>query len=484
MQMAKIFPVILSGGSGTRLWPLSRAQYPKQYIRLDGKTLFGECLERVRAVRDAAPPMVICNQEHRFLAASIMYEHDMAPHYGDADAAQIILEPAGRGTAPAIAVAAFAALEMSPGEDPILLVLPSDHKIEPAQAFADAVKPAAGAALTGRLVTFGVRPEYPATGYGYIVSGAGSDGAFKVERFVEKPDASAAEKLIEAGNCFWNSGMFAFRAAVVLDELKRFVPKIYEKSLLAWEKRRSDLDFIRIDAESFSSSPSDSIDYAVLERTSKASVVPLAGAAWHDLGAWESFHEVAQKDADGNSCVGDVELVDSRNTYVHSSSRLVAGIGLDDLVVVESPDAVLVMREGRGQEVKKLLDLLKKKDRSEVGSHLKVHRPWGSYETLAVGDYFQVKHIVVKPGATLSLQMHKFRAEHWVVVRGVARILVGDEERIIEQNQSTYIPRETKHRLENPTHRDLEIIEVQSGSYLGEDDIIRFEDTYGRSPGA
>lgn len=480
--MTKIFPVILSGGSGTRLWPLSRARHPKQYIRLDGKTLFGECLERVRAIQDVAPPLVICNQEHRFLAAAIMYEHDTAPSNSEVEGARVILEPEGRGTAPAIAVAALAALEAAEGEDPVLLVLPSDHKIEPLEAFLPAVERAVNAALSGRLVTFGVRPERPATGFGYIIRGAGHDGAFKVERFVEKPDADAARKMIAAGNCFWNSGMFAFRSAVILDEIRRFTPEIYEKSLSAWKKRRNDLDFIRVDPESFSSAPGDSLDYAVLERTDKAVVVPLGGVAWHDLGAWESFHEVSEKDEHGNSCVGDVELLDSHNTYVHSSSRLVAGIGLEDLVVVESPDAVLVMKEGHGQQVKKLLDILKDKGRAEAAEHLKVHRPWGSYETLALGDYFRVKHIVVKPGASLSLQMHQFRAEHWVVVRGVARILVGDEERIIEQNQSTYIPRETRHRLENPTHRDLEIIEVQSGSYLGEDDIIRFEDSYGRTP--
>lgn len=480
--MAKIIPVILSGGSGTRLWPLSRAGYPKQYIRLDDKTLFGECLERVRALDDVAPPLVICNQEHRFLAASIMFEHGMSPCSGEDISPRLILEPVGRGTAPAIAVAAFAALELAKGDDPMLLVLPSDHKIEPQSAFASSVEQAAKAAASGRLMTFGVRPEYPATGYGYIIRGAGNDGAFKVERFVEKPDEATAKAMIEEGGCFWNSGMFIFRAAVILNELKRFAPKIYEKSLLAWEKRRNDLDFIRIDSEAFSSSPNDSIDCAVLERTDKAAVVPFGAASWHDLGSWESFHELAPKDADGNSSVGDALLIDSKNSYVYSSSRLVAAVGLESIVVVESPDAVLVMQEGHGQDVKKLLDILKSKDRSEVDTHLKVHRPWGSYETLALGEYFQVKHIVVKPGAGLSLQMHKFRAEHWVVVRGVAKVMVGDEERIIEQNESTYIPRETKHRLINPTHRDLEIIEVQSGSYLGEDDIIRFEDTYGRSP--
>lgn len=480
--MAKIVPVILSGGSGTRLWPLSRAAYPKQYIRLGGDSLFDSCLSRVAALPEAGAPIVICNQEHRFLAAAIMQEKGLAPHFSAPQGARLILEPVGRGTAPAIAVAALAALEAEPAEDPVLLVLPSDHKIEPQEAFARAVEQAVKAASSGALLTFGVRPSYPATGYGYIMRGAGQHGAFKVERFVEKPNAEKAREMLDAGSAFWNSGMFVFKCSALLGQLEKFAPDIYAKAREAWAKRRSDLDFIRLDAEAFAASPDNSIDYAVLEHTDKAMVVPLGGVDWHDLGAWESFHEVAGKDGSGNSSVGDVLLLDSKNSYVHAASRLVAGIGLEGMIVVESPDAVLVMPEGRGQDVKKLLDILKQQGRKEAGTHLKVHRPWGSYETLAVGAYFQVKHILVKPGATLSLQMHKFRAEHWVVVRGVAKIMLGDEERIIEQNESTYIPRETKHRLENPTHRDLEIIEVQSGSYLGEDDIVRFADTYGRTP--
>ncbi len=478
--MADIYPVILSGGSGTRLWPLSRGLYPKQFIDFGGETLFGETLERVRALKDTAAPLVICNQTHRFLAASIMQGKGMPPG-ADADKkggqAKLILEPVGRNTAPAIAVAAFAALEAD--KNPVLLVLPSDHKIQPQERFAACVAKAVQAARRGRLVTFGVVPDRPATGYGYIIQGKSEGEAHLIEKFVEKPDEQKAQDLLAKGNCLWNSGMFVFEAAAYLQELERLSPEIYKTSLAAWNSRKTDLDFIRLDEQAFAAIPADSIDYAVMEHTQKASVVPF-DAGWHDLGAWESFHEIAPCDAQGNSSVGDVELVDSQNSYVYAASRLVAGIGLKDMLVVESPDAVLVMPQGRGQDVKKLLDALKAKRRSEVDTHLKVYRPWGSYETLVLGPRFQVKRIIVKPGAALSLQLHHHRAEHWVVVNGTAQVTVGEKSVLLCENQSVYIPLGDKHRLFNPGQIDLELIEIQSGTYLGEDDIVRFEDVYGR----
>lgn len=479
--MADIFPVILSGGSGTRLWPLSRSLYPKQYIDLNGTTLFGETLERVLALPKTSAPIVICNEEHRFLAAAIMQEKGVVPSANAQTPAgglpRLVLEPMGRNTAPAIAIAAFAAMEMS--EDPVLLVMPSDHKISPQDEFAASVLQAVQVAEEGCLVTFGVPPTYPATGYGYIVKGENQGQGYKVERFVEKPDAAAAEKLLARGDCLWNSGMFVFAARAYLGELKAFAPDIYDCASSAWERRKADLDFIRIDPESFALSPSQSVDYAVMENTQKACVVPF-NAQWHDMGAWESFHAVAGQDDKQNSAVGDVQLLDVENSYVYASSRLVAAIGVKDVVVVESPDAVLVMQQGRGQDVKKMLDRLKELGRCEADTHLKVYRPWGSYETLAQAPRFQVKRIVVKPGGVLSMQLHHHRAEHWVVVSGTARITRGEEEILLCEDQSAYIPLGMKHRLENPGHIDLELIEVQSGPYLGEDDIVRFEDIYGR----
>lgn len=479
--MADIFPVILSGGSGTRLWPLSRTLYPKQYINLDGDTLFGETLDRVMSLDKVSSPIVICNEEHRFLAAAIMQGKGFVPSANEQTPSgglpRLLLEPMGRNTAPAIALSAFCALEMA--DDPVLLVLPSDHKVAPHEAFALGVTQAVDAAMQGNLVTFGVVPAYPATGYGYIIKGERLSNAFKVERFVEKPDAASAEKMIEQGNCLWNSGMFVFKAQAYLDELKFFAPDIYESAVHAWKKRRPDLDFVRIDAESFALSPDMSVDYAVMEHTQKACVVPF-DAQWHDMGAWESFHAVADRDDNKNSTVGDVQLIDAKNSYVYASSRLVAGIGIKDVVVVESPDAVLVMQKGHGQDVKKITDWLKQQRRSEADAHLKVYRPWGTYETLALSERFQVKRIIVKPGGTLSMQLHHHRAEHWVVVRGTAKITRAADELLLGEDQSAYIPLGVKHRLENPGHIDLELIEVQSGSYLGEDDIVRFDDKYGR----
>ncbi|MDR2503134.1 MAG: mannose-1-phosphate guanylyltransferase/mannose-6-phosphate isomerase [Deltaproteobacteria bacterium] len=472
--MPEIFPVILSGGSGTRLWPLSRGLYPKQYVDLEGETLFGACLERVRGMDFLSTPLVLCNQEHRFLAAAIMRQKGFAP----GDGARLILEPVGRNTAPAIALAALAALEAA--SDPLLLVLPSDHKVYPPDAFTASLKTAIKAAQDGLLATLGIRPDNPATGYGYIIQGELLDeGVYKIERFVEKPDQEKARRMLSGGNCLWNSGMFVFRAGIFLEELGRFSPAVHAGALSAWNKRGDDLDFIRIDVGDFSALPSISIDYAVMEHTERACVTPLA-ASWHDLGSWESMHEAAPKDEMGNSALGDVELLDTCGSYISSSSRLVAGIGLRDMVVVESPDAVLVMPKGRGQEVKTLLELLKAQKRMEAETHLKVYRPWGSYETLAQGPRFQVKRILVSRGASLSMQMHHHRAEHWVVVRGTAKITLDGKDMLLTENQSVYIPVGSRHRLENPGHIDLELIEIQSGPYLGEDDIVRFEDSYGR----
>lgn len=485
--MTEVFPIILSGGGGTRLWPLSRLLYPKQYIDLGGETLFGECLDRLRALQGAQakglyelrPPIVVCNQEHRFLAASILRHKGWDTGAG-ADRAGLILEPEGRNTAPAVALAALAAGAAAKG-DPLLLVLPSDHKIALPEVFAACVCQAVQAASSGLLLTFGVTPESPAAAYGYILQGRRLDGVWAVERFVEKPSVDAAEALLKQGGCFWNSGMFIFRASVFLEELRRLAPAVLAGAAAAWEKRSLDLDFIRVDADSFAAAPNLSIDYALMERTDKAAMLPL-DAGWRDLGSWEAMGELAPGDDLGNSFQGDVELLDCSDTYIHAASRLVAGIGLRGMLVVESPDAVLVMPKGRGQEVKRLVDALKAENRVEAETHLLAHRPWGTYETLARGDRFQVKRILVRRGASLSLQLHHHRAEHWVVVRGTARVVLEDKEFLLSENQSVYIPVGSRHRLENPGRIDLELIEIQSGAYLGEDDIVRFQDDYGRFP--
>ncbi|MDR1125163.1 MAG: mannose-1-phosphate guanylyltransferase/mannose-6-phosphate isomerase [Deltaproteobacteria bacterium] len=466
-----IQPIILSGGSGSRLWPLSRNLYPKQFVDMGGSTLFEATLKRAARLPGRLAPLVVCNNGHRFLAAELLHRLDL-------DKARILLEQEGRNTAPAVAAAAFAALDEH--ADPLLLVLASDHHIEPYAEFEAAVRRAARAAESGRIVTFGVKPLEPATGYGYIISGLELEpDVFQIERFVEKPSLDKAVELLQGGNCFWNSGMFMFRASTILAELERFAPEAHAAAAEAWKNRRQDLDFIRLDAEAFGRSPAISLDYAVMEHTDKACVTPLK-AKWDDLGSWESFDAAAEHDAAGNCKIGDVLARDSENSYLHSTSRLVAGIGLKDMMVVETSDAVLVMPKGRGQEVKTLLESLKAAHRPETDRHLKVFRPWGSYETLALGATFQVKRIIVKPGAALSLQLHNHRAEHWVVVSGRAKVRLGEEEKIMLANTSLYIPFGTKHRLSNPDHLPLEIIEIQAGPYLGEDDIVRFEDNFGR----
>ena len=467
--MTAILPVILSGGSGTRLWPLSRESYPKQFLALAGdKTMLQATWSRVASIAGHAP-IIVANEEHRFVAAEQLQQVGAKP-------AAIILEPAGRNTAPAIATAALEATRDS--QDALLLVLPSDHVIRDEQAFRDAVILAKGAAEAGKLVTFGIVPSGPETGYGYIKA-AGGEGVRPVEQFVEKPDLETARRYVDSGEYFWNSGMFLFKASKYLEELGRLQPKILEACTKAWELAKRDTDFIRLDAKAFAASPSDSIDYAVMEKTSDAAVLPL-DAGWSDVGSWSALRDVSDQDEHGNAHHGDVIEIDCRNSYAYGD-RLIAMIGLDGVIVVETPDAVLVGSSDRIQQVKEVVAQIKAKGLPQATWHRKVYRPWGAYDSIDNGQRFQVKRITVKPGATLSLQMHHHRAEHWVVVSGTAEVTRGDEVLLLTENQSTYIPLGVTHRLKNPGKLPLELIEVQSGSYLGEDDIVRFEDTYGRA---
>ncbi|WP_115554617.1 mannose-1-phosphate guanylyltransferase/mannose-6-phosphate isomerase [Xanthomonas arboricola] len=467
--MSDVLPIILSGGSGTRLWPLSRESYPKQFLPLVGdKSMLQATWLRSAPVAGHAP-IVVANEEHRFMAAEQLQQLGVKP-------SAILLEPKGRNTAPAIAVAALEA--MRDGADPLLLVLPSDHVIQNEAAFQAAVTAAAAAAEQGKLVTFGIKPTAPETGYGYIKAGAGT-GVTAVERFVEKPDLATAQSYLASGEYYWNSGMFLFRASRYLEELRKFHPAIADACQKAWENGKRDADFPRLDKDAFAASPSDSIDYAVMEKTADAVVVPL-DAGWNDVGSWSSLLDVSEQDAHGNAHHGDVIQVDCRNTYAYGS-RLIAMVGLEDVVVVETPDAVLVGHRDRIQEVKDVVGRIKADGRSEATWHRKVYRPWGAYDSIDMGQRHQVKRITVKPGAVLSLQMHHHRAEHWIVVSGTAEVTRGDEVLLLTENQSTYIPLGVTHRLRNPGKLPLELIEVQSGSYLGEDDIVRFEDTYGRA---
>lgn len=466
-----IVPVILSGGSGTRLWPLSRKHYPKQFIPLTGeRTMFQYTLERVGWLRQQAPVVVVCNHEHRFMVAEQLR--------GGAEwEARILLEPAARNTAPAVAVGALEALKEA-GEA-ILLVLPADHMIQDQAAFLAAVEHGREAAAAGSLVTFGIVPTRPETGYGYIKAAKAKGAARPVERFVEKPDLKTAQAYVESGEYFWNSGMFMFRADRYLTELAELEPEMLAACRAACEGASRDLDFIRLDEAAFVASPSNSIDYAVMERTRHAVVVPL-DAGWSDVGSWDALQEISPADAHGNVTVGDVLPDGSTNCYIRAESRLVATVGLHNHVVVETPDAVLVADRSQVQDVKALVDKLKLSGRIECDFHRRVLRPWGSYEGIANGARFQVKRIIVHPGAKLSLQMHHHRAEHWIVVRGTAKVYKDEESFLLTEDQSAYIPLGTVHRLENPGVIPLELIEVQTGSYLGEDDIKRFEDTYGR----
>ncbi|HHA2449882.1 TPA: mannose-1-phosphate guanylyltransferase/mannose-6-phosphate isomerase [Stenotrophomonas maltophilia] len=467
--MTPIVPVILSGGSGTRLWPLSREAYPKQFLPLVGDdTMLQATWKRVASIAGAAP-IVVANQEHRFMAAEQLRECKVLPQ-------ALILEPVGRNTAPAIAIAALQA--MADGNDALLLVLPSDHVVRNETAFHAAVKQAAIAAEAGKLVTLGIVPTAPETGYGYIKAAAG-EGVRAVDRFVEKPDLATAEQYVASGEYFWNSGMFLFKASRYLKELEALQPAILAACRQALDKAARDNDFIRLDADAFAASPNDSIDYAVMEKTADAAVVPL-DAEWNDVGSWSALWEVSDKDADGNACHGDVIALDCKDSYAYGN-RLIAMVGLQDVVVVETDDAVFVGHKDRVQDVKEIVGQIKRDGRSEAAAHRKVYRPWGAYDSIDNGARFQVKRITVKPGATLSLQMHHHRAEHWIVVSGTAEVTRGDEVILLSENQSTYIPLGVTHRLKNPGKLPLELIEVQSGSYLGEDDIVRFEDSYGRA---
>jgi mannose-1-phosphate guanylyltransferase/mannose-6-phosphate isomerase len=469
-----LIPVILSGGSGTRLWPLSRELYPKQLLPLFGEgTMLQETARRVAGIADAGAPIVVCNDSHRFMVAEQMQQLASRP-------AAIILEPVGRNTAPAVAVAALVALEGCPeGEDPVLLVLPADHVLRDVDAFREAVAAGRAAAEAGRLVTFGVVPDRPETGYGYIRKARGQGPAYPVAEFVEKPDHGTAVRYVQSGEYFWNSGMFMFRARAFLDELGRLAPAMLEACRASVDAASRDLDFTRLPAEVFAACPADSIDYAVMEKTESAMVVPL-DAGWSDVGSWSALQDALPRDAAGNVIAGDVVTEGTSGSYLHSTSRLIAAVGLVDHVVVETKDAVLVAPRDRVQDVKALVNTLKVQGRYETSLHREVFRPWGSYDSIDQGDRFQVKRLVVKPGACMSLQLHHHRAEHWIVVSGTARITRGEETFLLGENESTFIPMGTRHRIENPGKVTLHIIEVQSGTYLGEDDIVRFEDRYGR----
>ncbi|HNQ04101.1 MAG TPA: mannose-1-phosphate guanylyltransferase/mannose-6-phosphate isomerase [Thiobacillaceae bacterium] len=468
-----LYPVILSGGSGTRLWPMSRAALPKQLLPLAGeRTMVQETLLRLSGVPDMGAPLVICNDDHRFLIAEQLREIGM-------QATGIFLEPVGRNTAPAAAVAALHLLQQDP--EATMLLLPADHLIRDVAAFHNAIATALRAVEAGCLATFGIVPDAPETGYGYIQQGETLEvgGAYRVARFVEKPSRDKAETFLAEGGYFWNSGMFLFRCSQFIQELRQHRPDILGACEASLRAGVHDLDFCRLDRDTFAACPTDSIDYAIMERTKRAAVVPVS-MGWNDIGAWSALWDVGGKDAAGNVARGDVHLVDVHNSLVRAESRMVAAIGVHDLIVVETPDAVLVADRNRTQEVKQVVEHLKRSGRSEHEFHTRVYRPWGWYEGIDAGERFQVKRIMVKPGEKLSLQMHHHRAEHWVVVSGTARVTCDDRVMILSENQSTYIPLGSTHRLDNPGKLPLHLIEVQSGSYLGEDDIVRFEDIYKR----
>jgi mannose-1-phosphate guanylyltransferase/mannose-1-phosphate guanylyltransferase/mannose-6-phosphate isomerase len=470
-----IYPVILSGGSGTRLWPMSRTLYPKQLLTLlGGESLLQQTARRVADPARFAPPLLVANEEHRFIIAEQLRESGAAPR-------GLLLEPQGRNTAPAACVAALELI----GDDPdaLMLLLPSDHTIGDVDAFLAAIDRAAAAAAEGALVTFGIAPSRAETGYGYIRRGAAlgeAEGAFAVAAFVEKPALAEAERYLASGEHFWNSGIFLFPARLYVAELERLRPEMAAACRAALAKATRERDFIRLDKEAFCACAGDSIDYAVMEHTESAAVVPVA-MGWSDVGSWDALWEMSGKDADGNALAGNVVAEAARNCYLRSEAGLVAAIGVENLVVVATQDAVMVAPRERTQEVRALVARLAREQREEADALPTVHRPWGTFAALHKGPRVQVKHITVKPGGQLSLQMHHHRAEHWIVVQGTAKVRRGDEEMIVSENQSTYIPLGTPHRLENPGKIPLHLIEVQSGSYLGEDDIVRLEDTYGRS---
>jgi mannose-1-phosphate guanylyltransferase / mannose-6-phosphate isomerase len=493
-----IVPVILSGGAGTRLWPLSRELYPKQLLPLvDERTMLQETACRLAGLSDLSAPLVVCNESHRFMVAEQLRTVGHSP-------SEIILEPVGRNTAPAVAVAAMQA--MAEGYDPVLLVLPADHVIRDSETLRTVIASAKPLAVEGKLITFGIVPTAPETGYGYIRAGDPLEGsrpssvasrpskksettdngqrtadptAYAVAEFVEKPDISTAQKYIESGDYYWNSGMFMFLASSYLKELERFAPAMVAACRKSLDGAARDLDFVRLEKGAFCTCPSDSIDYAVMENTANAAVVPL-DAGWSDVGSWSALWEIGEKDAEGNVLSGDVLTKGTNNCFVRAQGRVIAAIGVQDHIIVETPDAVLVAHRDKVQDVKEIVARLKESGREEALLHRRVHRPWGTYECIDKAERYQVKRITVNPGATLSSQMHHHRAEHWVVVKGTAKITCGEKVLLLTENQSTYIPLGITHRLENPGRIPLELIEVQSGSYLGEDDIVRFEDKYGR----
>lgn len=468
-----IYPVILSGGVGSRLWPISRSLYPKQLLPLVSELpMMLETALRVRCGEEFAAPIIVSNDEHRFIIAQQMRDAGIAP-------LAHILEPQGRNTAPAAASAAAFVQAQDPKG--ILLILPADHHISNTEAFLAAIAKGATLADNGQLVTFGVLPSGPETGYGYIKRGKAIDGsgAYAVERFVEKPDLETAKSYLAEGGYDWNAGIFMFRADTILDEMRKHCPEIAARASEAVVKGVRDLDFLRLDAEAFGASPSNSIDYAVMEHAANVAVVP-ADMGWSDIGSWSALWEIGEKDESGNVISGDVLTTDTKNSYIRAENGLVATVGVENLIIVETGDVMLVASRDRVQEVKAIVDRLAANGRTEHQLHTRVHRPWGYYEGLDSGERHQVKHLMVHPGASLSLQMHHHRAEHWVVVKGRAEVTVGDKVSILEENQSVYIPLGTTHRLANPGTEPLSIIEVQSGSYLGEDDIVRFDDVYGR----
>ena len=458
--------VIMAGGSGTRLWPLSRAGYPKQFLTLNGQqTMLQSTIMRLQGL-DVSSSVTICNEEHRFFVAEQLRELDKLD--------SIILEPVSKNTAPAIALAAITA-----DDDPLLLILAADHVIQDEVAFTNAVNSALPLAESGKLVTFGIVPNEAHTGYGYIKIGDKDGGGFVVDKFVEKPSSDVARDYIESGSYVWNSGMFLFKASRYLEELEKFRPDIYSSCVASTDELESDLDFLRVNKEIFEKCPSESIDYAVMEETADAVVVSM-DAGWSDIGSWSSLWDASQKDYEGNVTHGDVIVHNAKDCYLRSDDRLVAAVGVDNLVVVDTKDALMVAHKDSVQDAKIIAQHLKADERSEWNLHREVHRPWGKYDSIDNGDRYQVKRITVKPGAKLSVQMHHHRAEHWIVVNGSAKVTNGDKTFFLSENESTYIPVGVIHALENPGENDLELIEVQSGSYLGEDDIVRFDDIYGR----
>ncbi len=469
--MTTVIPVILSGGAGTRLWPLSREMYPKQLLALTSKqTMLQDTAARLATIAGAIPPIVVCNEAHRFTVAEQI--RALGAHVS-----AILLEPCGRNTAPAVALAALKALDID--ADATLMVAPADHVIRDVHKFSQAADVAVSLAQNDKLVTFGIVAHAPETGYGYIRRGDGTGPAYPVAQFIEKPPLDLAVQFVATGEYYWNSGMFVFKAGRYLSELRNFAPDILAACTAAYTAAKADLDFVRIDKAEFAKCRSESIDYAVMEKTQDALVLPL-DVGWSDVGSWSSLFDALPADEEGNVLQGDVLTYDTHDCYVHSTSRLVAAVGMEDHIIVETKDAILVAPKDRVQDVKDLVAKIKKSGRTESALHREVFRPWGSYDSIDSGERFQVKRLSVKPGGVLSLQMHHHRAEHWIVVQGTARITRNEQTFLLAENESTYIPVGATHRIENPGKVPLHIIEVQSGSYLGEDDIVRFEDNYGR----